>query len=63
MRFQRVVEIFFSQSINNPKRLLVNNNLNHSSILNSTVTIHDLNTIYQVICTFIEGNGKLRHPT
>ena len=35
----------------------------HFTILNFTVTIQDINTIYQVICTIIEGNAKLRHPT
>ena len=47
----------------NQKRLLAINNLKHSTILNSIVTIHDINTIYQVICTIIEGNANLRHPT
>ena len=33
------------------------------TILNSIVTVHDINIIYQMICTITEGNGKLRHPT
>ena len=43
----------------NKKRLLANNNLKHSAILNSIVTLHNINTIYQVISTII---GKSRQP-